>query len=104
MDDAPDSPSVDPERLLWHCQRAGKRMELHALQVSLDAAEHARGLFAWKRVMQFVETAKELAHRQTATPTQAARMAFLEGMARKGLGGQENRDTAYVLLLSLIHI
>ena len=78
LDDAPDSPTVDPERLLWHCQRAGKRMELHALRVSLDAADHARSLFAWKRVLQFVETAKELAHRQTATPAQSARMAFLE--------------------------
>lgn len=94
---------TEAERLLWHCEQAGKRMHNYLINAALHAANQARQLFVWPRVLHYVQIARRYGFQNEHFEGLREQFDFLEALARQGRGGQENRDKALAMLRPLLH-
>ena len=94
---------IDSATLLFHANRSGRRLFPQAAQYALEASEESARMFDWVGCIGFIQQAKELFGQvgTLSNPETLDRLNFVEGLALKGRGGQENRDQSWKLLKML---
>ena len=87
-------------QIFQHCLQAGPRMQSDALTYGVKAAESAAAKFAWPEVLTILDKTNNLI--PAASPEQIDQLNFFRARAFRGVGGQDKREQAMDLALSLV--
>ena len=87
-------------QIFENCLLAGSRMQVDAIKYAIESARSAANKFAWPEVIVILNKVSYLS--STASQEQNDQISFLSAIAFRGVGGQENRDQARNLALSLV--